>query len=226
MIEACRRCEVKLGIGFQFRQYPAQQKAQEILASGQLGDPIFANIQVEISGFPMPDWYYEPGMSGGGVMSLVGVHRIDLLRFILGCEVSEVSSFIGEQTVERPFEEIVVTMLRFDNGAYGTLHFSMNIPNGGDPYEIHGSKASLFGDTTSPWWGKPGGELLLKGINSTAKYTFDQTDAYKDEIEDFNRSIKEDGEPQATGIDGLRAAEITAAMFESGRQGKVIRLDV
>ncbi|MCJ7791022.1 MAG: Gfo/Idh/MocA family oxidoreductase, partial [Dehalococcoidia bacterium] len=105
MIEACLRYGVKLGLGFQFRHYPAQRKAREVVASGELGRLVLAKAQVELPSVPMPDWYYEPGMAGGGVINLVGVHRIDLLRFILGCEVREVSAFIGEQTSERPFEE-------------------------------------------------------------------------------------------------------------------------
>jgi predicted dehydrogenase len=64
----------------------------------------------------------------------------------------------------------------------------------------------------------------LKKKAETVKYEFKETDLYKDEVEDFNRCIREDGEPMATGIDGLRAAEISIAMFESGRQGKSIRI--
>jgi len=225
MIEACQKHGVKLGIALQFRQHPAHLKMREITASGELGRMVFANAQVEIPPIPTPGWYYDPVMAGGGVMYMSGVHRLDLLRFILGCEVEEVSAFIGDQTPERPFEDMVVAMLRFDTGAYGTVHFSLNIPHGTNNLEVHGSQASLFGlDTTSQWWGGGGGELVLKKEAATVKYEFKKTDLYKDEIEDFNRCIREGGEPMATGIDGLRAAEISIAMFESGRQGKNIRI--
>jgi predicted dehydrogenase len=118
----------------------------------------------------------------------------------------------------------VVDILKFHNGVYGTLHFSLNIPTGNDPYEVHGTKGSLFGDTTSPWWGEPKGELLLKGLHGSTSFHFKETDSYKNEIEDFNMSILEDREPMATGVDGLKAMEIAIAMFESARDGKAVRI--
>jgi len=225
MIEACQKQGVKLGIALQFRQHPAHLKMREIVASGELGQMVFANAQLEIPPIPTPRWYYDPSMAGGGVMYMSGVHRLDLLRFILGGEIEEVSAFIGGQTPEQPFEDMVVAMLRFDNGAFGAVHFSLNIPHGTNNLEVHGSQASLFGlETMNQWWGGGGGELLLKKKDTTVKYEFKETDLYKDEIEDFNRCIREGGEPLATGLDGLRAAEISIAMFESGRQGKSIRI--
>jgi len=227
MLEACQKHSVRLGIGFQYRYYPVQQKARELVASGALGDVIFANAQVEIPTRRMPDWYYQPGMAGGGILYAVGLHRIDLLRFVLGSEVEAVSAFVGEHTTDRPFEEITVAILKFKSGAYANIHFSWNIPAGTQDFEIRGTQASLFGNTNSPWWAgaEPEGKLTLKSDLYSTEYQFQQIDAYKEEVEDFNRSIKEEKEPLASGIDGLRAVEIAIDIFESGRQGKVIKLD-
>jgi 1,5-anhydro-D-fructose reductase (1,5-anhydro-D-mannitol-forming) len=224
MIDACGRHAVKLGIGFQYRQYPAMQKAREIVATGGLGQVLFADIKVEIADRGMPGWYDDPAMAGGGITCLAGVHRIDLLRFILGSEVAEVSAFVGAQTPGCPYEEVVVGILRFVNGAHGTLHFGLNIPHGTNRVEVHGSSGSLFADTNSPWWGGYTPELLLKSDAVSARYEFPQRDAYRDEIEDFNRCLDGDGPPLAAGIDGLRAAEISLALFESARQGKAVRV--
>jgi 1,5-anhydro-D-fructose reductase (1,5-anhydro-D-mannitol-forming) len=226
MIEACEKQGVKLGLSLQFRQHPAHFKAREIVASGELGQLVFANAQVEVPPEVIPGWYCEPEVAGGGAMHMVGGHRIDLLRLILECEVEEVSAFIGEQPAGRPYEDMVVGMLRFENGAYGTLHFSLNIAHGTNSLEVHGSRASLFCiNTTSQWWGGGGDdELLLKGDVATARYQFPKPNLYRDEVEDFNRCIREGGEPLATGADGLRLAEISIALFESGHQGKTIRI--
>jgi 1,5-anhydro-D-fructose reductase (1,5-anhydro-D-mannitol-forming) len=152
MVEACEKHGVMLGLGFQFRQHPAHRKAREIVASGELGQLVFANAQVELPPQEVPGWYYESGMAGYGAMHMVGMHRIDLLRFILGCEVEEASAFITQQPLEQPLEETGVCMLRFNGGTCATLHFSLNIPHGTNSIEVHGSKASLyFRDTTSLW---------------------------------------------------------------------------
>jgi 1,5-anhydro-D-fructose reductase (1,5-anhydro-D-mannitol-forming) len=226
MIEACQQHGVKLGIALQYRQHPAHLKMRQIVAAGELGQLVFANAQVQIPPLWAPDWYYQPELAGGGVLYMVGVHRIDLLRFILQCEVEEISAFVGDQPAERPFEDIVAASLRFDNGAYGTMHFSLNIPHGNNTLDVHGAGASLFSiDTTSLWWGGKGGELLLKSDGVTTRQQFQKTDVYKDEVEDFNRCIREDGDPLATGLDGLRAAEVSVAIYESSRQAKRIRIE-
>ena len=172
----------------------------------------------------MPSWYFEPGMAGGGITHLAGVHRIDLLRFVLGTEVEEVSAFIGAATADRPFEEAVVGILRFANGAHGTMHFGLNIPHGTNRVEVHGSAGSLFADTNSPWWSGYRPELFVQTTTLTTKHQFPQTDAYKDEIEDFVCSITEGGQPLATGLDGLRAAEVSVSLFESGREGRATKV--
>jgi len=226
MIEACRKNGVKLGVGLQYRHHPAHLKAREIVASGELGALVFANAQVEIAPESMPQWYLDPRLSGGGAMHRLGTHRIDLLRFILKCEVEEVSAFIGQTTREKPYEEMVVGILKFNQGAYGTVHFSMTIPHGTNSFDLHGTKASLFcKGTTSQWWGGGGGELILKGDSVTTTYPFKKPHLYKEEVEDFNRSIQEGKDPAATGMDGLRAAEISIALFESSLQRKTIRLE-
>jgi predicted dehydrogenase len=225
MIEACQDHGVKLGIGLQSRHHPAHLKMRQIVANGELGRLVFANAQAEILPLWAPDWYYDPALAGGGVLYMLGVHRIDLLRFVLGCEVEEVSAYVGDQPPERPFEDIVTVMLKFDNGAYGTMHFSLNIPYGTNTFDVHGAEASMFGiNTTSLWWGGKGGELLLNSDAATTRHQFKQIDLYRTEIEDFNRGITEDGCPMATGDDGLRAAEISVAIYESGRQGKPVRI--
>jgi predicted dehydrogenase len=227
MVEACEKHRVMLGLGLQFRQHPAHQKARDIVASGELGQLVFANAQVELPPQEVPAWYYERAMAGYGAMHMVGMHRIDLLRFILGCEVEEVSAFISEQPAKQPLEETGVCMLRFNGGTCATLHFSLNIPHGTNSMEVHGSKASLyFIDTTSLWWGAgTGGELCLRGNISTTGCQFKKTDVYLDEVEDFNRCVREGGKPLATGTDGLRANEISIAIFESSRQRKTIRIE-
>jgi 1,5-anhydro-D-fructose reductase (1,5-anhydro-D-mannitol-forming) len=223
MIEACQKHGVKLGIGFQYRQYPAQQKAREMVARGDLGRVLFADIKVEVPTHEIPEWYSDPEMAGGGVTSLAGVHRIDLLRYLTGAEVQEVCAFI-RKTPGSQFEEAVVAILGFANGAHGTLHFGLHIPHGTNRVEVHGSAGSLSADTNSPWWGDYNPELLVHHAGGTTRHEFPKIDAYQSQIESFNRCLTEGGEPLATGMDGLRAARISLALFESDRLGKAVEV--
>jgi predicted dehydrogenase len=229
MIEVCKRHGVKLGINYDYRQHPAHIKAREIIASGELGRVINVNSQVCVRWQPRPagseKWFYRPGMVGHGAMSRIGVHRLDMMRFLLGQEAVEVGAYIGEVTGERPFEETGVVMLRFEKGVLATLHFSIEFPHGNNDTEINGSKASLFMTGATLWSGQ-GGELHLKSDAIFTKYQFEKTDMYRDSVEVFSKCIEDNTQPPATGMDGLRVAQICAAMFESINKKKIIELEL
>jgi predicted dehydrogenase len=45
------------------------------------------------------------------------------------------------------------------------------------------------------------------------------------ELADFHHAIREDSEPAATGLDGLRVVQVTLAMIESARDGKTVKIE-
>lgn len=226
VIAACERARVKLGLGVLYRQHAAHIKARDIVAAGTLGCIELVKSQVELAWrVEQPAWYHDAALAGGGAVYMAGVHRIDLLRFLLGDEVAEVAAFIGDTPPERPFEMSAMTMLRFVGGARGLLHVDLGLPHGRNGIEIHGSAGSAYLiDTDTAWWGGGGGELVVKTDAETVRHEFAKTDLYRAEVEDFVRAIRDDVEPAGTGTDGLRAAEICLAMFESGRVGQTVRL--
>jgi hypothetical protein len=48
---------------------------------------------------------------------------------------------------------------------------------------------------------------------------------YVAELEDFQQAVRQDREPAASGIDGLRAVEVTLAMIESAWTKRAVRID-
>ena len=226
VIEACAVARVKLGLGVMYRQHPAHIQARELVAAGTLGRIELVRAQLELAWrVEQPDWYGHAALAGGGAVYMAGVHRIDLLRFMLGDEVAEVAAFIGDTTSERPFEMSAMAMLRFVTGTRGLVHFDMTLPHGSNRIELHGSAGSAtLIDTDTAWWGGGGGALLVKTDAASVRHDFAKTDLYRAEVEDFVRAIREDRDPAGTGADGLRAAEICLAMYESGRVGRTVSL--
>jgi predicted dehydrogenase len=56
-------------------------------------------------------------------------------------------------------------------------------------------------------------------------YPQDTLALYIRQIEASNRAIQQHEEPLASGIDGLRAVEVTEAMIESASQGSTVKLE-
>jgi predicted dehydrogenase len=60
-------------------------------------------------------------MIGGGPGSFVGSHAHNLVRFITGLEIAEVAAEAGSILPGRVVQDYAGALLRFDNGARGTL---------------------------------------------------------------------------------------------------------
>ncbi len=94
LIEAARRRDVRVRVGFNHRYHPALLKTREIVDSGALGDLMFVRARYGHGGRIGYDqeWRANPEKSGGGELIDQGVHVIDLARWFLG-EFTSVDGF-------------------------------------------------------------------------------------------------------------------------------------
>ena len=72
-----------------------------------------------------------------------------------------------------------------------------------------------------------GGTLEIKSetMNSEVTYDPDARALARWQIEGFNRAIRLDEEPAASGADGLRSVQITEAMIESVRTKRTVTVE-
>jgi 1,5-anhydro-D-fructose reductase (1,5-anhydro-D-mannitol-forming) len=226
MIAACDRASVQLGIGFQYRQHPAHRRVRELVARAELGRTVFADAAVHVPRLTTPDWYDDPAMAGGGVLPMAGVHRIDLLRFVLGAEVTEVSAFLAAREEGRPYEDVVAALLRFDNGTVATVRFALDVVSPGDGVTVSGERGwANAARTTSQWWGTDGGELSWSGDDGTGTESFEMQDLYVAQVTSFMSAADGNGRFAADGVDGLRAAEVTTALRASAETRSVVPVE-
>ena len=235
MVKTCKAQGVKLGVGFQLRTHPGHIEAQRLVSDGALGTLTLAQAQLAAgargeAGPPrssgLREWWDNPEMMGGaGAMVAAGVHGVDLLRFILGQEVVEVSALTDGQTPQRPLDHVATTCLRFDRGALGVVCCGQKIPDSMNDAVIYGSngRISLKGTLRSPFPGDL--EVVSDTVNTTVRYSLADVPLYVREVEAFNRAIRENQEPPASGLDGLRVVQVTVAMIESATKGKTVKLE-
>ncbi len=226
MIAACSRAGVQLGIGFQYRQHPAHARVRDLVARRELGAPVFADAAVHVPPMRTPDWYDDPSLAGGGVLPMAGVHRIDLLRFVLGAEVDEVSALLAVRDSRRQYEDLAAALLRFDNGAVATVRFALDAASPGDGVSLSGERGWATAErTTSQWWGTDGGELTWSGDEGTGAETFAMQDLYARQVTSFTAAVDGTGRFEADGVDGLRAAEVTTALRTSAETRSVVPVE-
>jgi 1,5-anhydro-D-fructose reductase (1,5-anhydro-D-mannitol-forming) len=235
MVQVCRGRGVKLGVGFHLRHHPGHIEAQRLVATGALGTIALAQAQMGqgARGEVWPehraglrDWWTHPEMVGGAFVTIaLGVHCIDDLHFILGQRVVEITAITDGHTAERPLEDLATMCLRFDQGAIGTICCGFRMPDFQNDVAIYGSHGKVLLSGAS--WPRLEGELRVstETVNTTVAYEPDRVALVTWNVEDFQRAVAEDRDPAASGVDGLKVVQVTAAMVESATTGRTVKLD-
>ena len=226
MIKTCRKNGVKLGIGFQNRHHPAHVEARRLISSGEAGNIAFVTAQNNHGWmeFHLSGWRADPAMAGGGSLMGMGLHCVDLLRFLLAQEVEEVSALSDAKWIGKPVEETILINLKFENGPFGSVIAGFHVPRPNNDVVIHGTKARITGVDTI---GMPmKGHLQVTTDNSKTEYPFADwvIGKYVYEIEAFNRCLEEDTEPNASGADGLEMVRLALSILESAKQQRSVRI--
>ena len=68
-------------------------------------------------------------------------------------------------------------------------------------------------------------EVVSETVNQTESWEYDYLANFVAELDDFHSALKEDREPAATGVDGLRSTEINSAVIQSGRTGRAVKIE-
>lgn len=158
-------------VGFNYLKNPAQAFARQLIESGDLGDitlfrgtfdqDFLANPNIPFS------WRMDRAQAGTGALGDLGSHTIAFAQFLVG-DIAEVCGLASTRIKERIVpasgsgyastaqnggekrvvenEDITEFLIRFENGAVGTIGTS-RIGMGrklGLGYEIQGTKGSLF----------------------------------------------------------------------------------
>ena len=231
MIDACKSAGVKLGVGFHLRSHPAHQRIRELIASGGLGEIalVTANWGRGVRGQSKPAprpalqaWWDDPAMVGAGAFMATGVHCADLMRYVLGREVTQVTA-LSDATSKAPLEELLAMSLRFDDGSLGTIMTGRRTPDyQSNDVMVYGSegRAGVHASISMALEGTL--DIDVNGTKAEESYESDPIALYTRQVNTFNAAIVNGGELLASGLDGLRAAQITQAMVESARTGQRI----
>ena len=127
LLKAVRRTGVPVLVGHHRRHNPRIKAVRDRLANGEIGR-LTAVVGLWLLQKPADyfnvAWRREPG---GGPILINLVHDIDNLRFICG-EITEVQALTSNRTRGFAVEDTAALLLRFENGALGTVTVSDATP--------------------------------------------------------------------------------------------------
>jgi predicted dehydrogenase len=232
MIEAARKNGVFLMVGHNQRYMPPHVKAKEILDSGKLGKVLTFRTSF---GHPGPEgwsvdgrdsWFFRKPEAIMGAMGDLGVHKSDLIRHLLGDEVSEVSAFVGNQDKKgTDVDDNAVCLLRMKSGAIGTLVASWTYYKGEDNSTVFWCQNGVMKVGTHP-----DDQVIVELRDGTVeryKVGAISTNTKQEKsgiIDAFVDSIVSKKPPLITGEEGMKSLQVILAAFESQEKGITVKL--
>jgi len=136
MIEVAEKNGRILMVGHNQRLAPGHQIAKKIIESGILGK---INMVRTVFGHGGPEfwsprgkWFFNKKEAFAGVMADLGIHKVDLVRWLLGQEVKRVSAFKGTFEKSGDVEDNGVAIMEFEKGTLGILQVSWTLKPGED----------------------------------------------------------------------------------------------
>jgi predicted dehydrogenase len=171
-------------------------------------------------------WEYD----GGALMNQC-IHNIDLLRWLMGDEISEVYGVTSN--LNHPYletEDLGLGIIKFKNGSFGVIEGTNNVypKNLEETLYIFGEKGTFKAGGKSvniieEWEIKDSDENSedVKSLYSEYPpnvYGFGHTPFYKDVI----NSIQDGKQPYITALDGRNALELVLSIYLSSKLGKPI----
>jgi predicted dehydrogenase len=244
MIAACREHGVLLMVDQTKRYQNRHRRIKELLDAGYVGEPILVK-----SAYPQDITYAwshmepkrrETYWKHDGVISGIGIHSLDLLRWLVG-EVSEVQAIASTSALiesDRQTEDSGIVLLRFENGCIGesTVSYVLKDPrmaSGWDlmPLQLYGRHGSLqmdHDDTITLVSDKLAGEAR-NGI--VQMHTRPPVGAPRPPVEGMAGAVdhlleclRTGQQPLTNGEDARRSLEVVEAAYRSVREGRAIRL--
>lgn len=231
MVQACERAGVVLMTAFPMRFSAPTIEAKKVLDSGALGTVYGCNAtnQGQLprlhSAYPR-DWFTDPARAGGGAATDHTVHVADLLRWYFHSEVTAVYAELNHIFYQEPGVKVEtggLVLLTFANGAFASIDCSWSKPPhyptwGGLTMELVGEGGLIIVDPFCQVM-----SVYAQGA-ARAAWSYWGSNANQAMVDEFVAAVQERRVPAVTGRDGLRAAEIVAAVYRSAATRQPVTL--
>jgi predicted dehydrogenase len=243
MQQAADRNNKLLMIGFVRRFGNDCAVVKDFINNGHLGEIYYAKaVNLRRNGNP-GGWFGEVAKSGGGPLIDLGVHSIDLVRYLM--DKPKVTSVYGatfqklgsRSDIKTPkaysssgvsredvcdCEDLATAMVRFDNGAVLSVEmsFSLNVGAVENNIQMFGTEAGVCMENDVKLFGKTAGYLTNLSIEGKTGFDFDA--AFRAEIAHFVRAAQGLEPCLNPAEDGVELMRILEAAYRSAREGHEI----
>lgn len=238
MQDAVERNGKLLMIGFVRRYGNDCRIMQDFIDAGFFGELYYAKATyLRRNGNP-GGWFGDKSRSAGGPLIDLGVHVIDLTRYLMGnCKPVSVYGATFQKLFDRPdvktpkgyvassktdhdicdVEDLATALIRYDNGAVLSIEasFSLNIKNDSGSIEFFGTKGGAKMNPDLELYTNMNGYMTNVDIQAQTSLSFDGL--FAGEINHFVDCITKGIPCKSPAEDGVTMMRILDAIYESAR---------
>jgi predicted dehydrogenase len=204
-------------IGYPIRFNSTFRALRAKIVDGRLGDVADAHAVNVASGpfstrgedfapAPVPDWWFNRELTGGGALIDLGIHMINLLRWYFG-EVTDIRCTLGHR-FNFDFEDSANCWVKLRTGTLAAVSvgwFSQN----------HVLKVELFGTAGHEVAQDLTSNPILNAARMFATGTSRLSMPYLTELQYFADCVNNDVSPSPSGRDGLRDLEAIGQAYRN-----------
>ncbi len=214
MIEVCRANNVKRGVAYYRRFYPAIKRIKQIIAQNEIGKVVLAQINAFEYFDPPPEnprrWLLEKAKSGGGPMMDFGCHRLEVLTDLFG-KIRRTRSIVANVHFDREVEDTATAIFQFENEICANLTVTHAALEPQDTLDIFGTNGSIHVRVLNQ------NEIVVKTKNGDRVENHPpHKNVHQPLIENFVAAVFNNREPEVNGETGKIIADIEAEIYDQG----------
>jgi predicted dehydrogenase len=215
----------------QWRFGSAVKHLKRLIAAGELGRPLVGVCQTlwyrALPYYQVP-WRGKWATETGGATVTLGIHLIDLFLYLFGDwrDVRAQVATLDNRPIET--ENVSMALVRFDNGAMGSVTTSAVSPRQESYLRMDFQRATaevtaLYRYTNANWRfsipdGSPDGEALARWQTIEQ----DTMGSHDEQLADLLDSMDRNERPLVSGAEARRILEFIASLYKSAFTGQVV----
>jgi myo-inositol 2-dehydrogenase/D-chiro-inositol 1-dehydrogenase len=225
ILECAEKNDVKVMIGFSHRFVERNRRLKSVIDNGALGDIELIACEYVSSGpfshkyppGPVPQWWFDPKKTGGGVLIDIGSHMIDLMRWLTSSDASVRYAFL-DYKLRLPMEDTAILVLQHKNAETKSVlmlgWFGLRYKHVINVYGMANSISSEALEPVRKISVRQGiGKLAWRFVGREPKEP-PSPYGYEEELKHFIDCIREDKKPSVSGYDGLECAKLIDKAYD------------
>ncbi len=240
-VEYCRSKGVLLSVDLMMRFGTHIVNMKNAVTAGEIGQVVSGDSRFSCW-VPNACWATNLERAGGGPLMDMGIHLIDLMRFVSGMEVTDVTAMNERIAFDDPgytVEDSSTIIMRMENGAQFVVFTHFNIPDTAGKWtlNLYGTRGRLLGDKIigqidegSLW------ELALKegeddffmepveGNRIGKEIISEFGNMYTENITRFGNAILCGAEDYIDPMECVKDQRVIDACYRSSREGRSVKI--